>query len=85
VIQDLKDNLDQLVFQAFGENEELLVPLVSPEPRVLKVHQDQEVFPEQLVSEVLRVIPELKVPRVHVEIKDPWVTLASLDLLVQEA
>ena len=62
-----------------------MVPLVSLEPRVLKVHLDQEVFPEQLVLEVLRVIPELKVPRVHVETKDPWVTLASLDLLVQEA
>lgn len=85
MIQDHKDNLDQLVFQAFGENEEQLVPLVSPEPRVLKVHLDQEVFPEQLVLEVPRVTPEPKVPRVHVETKDPWVTRESLDLLVQEA
>jgi len=83
--RDLRAPLVFLVDLVPRENEELLVPLVSPEPRVLKVHQDQEVFPEQLVSEVLRVIPELKVPRVHVEIKDPWVTLASLDLLVQEA
>ena len=78
VFLDPQEYLVQLDLQAHKEKTAL-------EHRELQVHLDQEVFPEQLVLEVLRVIPELKVPRVHVETKDPWVTLASLDLLVQEA